>query len=1131
MRGIRLPPFIPNSFHGGIFMSKTGFLRIALLALVMLLIQGTLVLAGNTGSVEGKVTDQDGNGITGARVSVTSPSQSTTVTTGANGFYSVLNLSPDTYTVTASKDGYDTSSVFGKTVLADQATAADITIKKTVKTIGHITTTAAASVVSKTVTGDLYAVNAHVISQYQGAVGGAETLYSQTSVVGSLPGVVRNVGGGGGYAAQGTLSLRGGSQDQVGYELEGVPLNRGFDFYNGTSFLTNGLASVELYTGGAPADAGRAMAGYINEVVTRGKYPGGADLNLTMGSPIFNHSVQADVYGATPDNRFSYYVSTLALNSSYNFGDRSNLANTSFTLPVGDAGCGAFNNNLVAFGNSGGGFVNCSIANVLNQPVSQGSYASNPFAAERDTVTNLHYTLTHNGLNDDLQGLYVVGTISSYPYALEGTFNSDPSQTSGVYGGSSGLTYLGPGKNSWPTSQFYYGQVGKPYNPALLTNLTYPTSGGSLSGVIPPTYNDSQSNQYSIEKVAYTRALTQSSFLRLYGFQMYSAWTLDQAINDFVGGNFYQLHDNSTGVTLNYQNQLNGQNLVKVIGDWNRDITLRYNYFNFESHPPDCALGGAPVACTTPGALVTRINSPGATWTTATPLDWDAILVDSFKPSDKLLFDLGLRWDWFGFQLMAMKMNGPDGIAYLSEEGDGRCLNGYNYSPNDPKIIGPNGNQNCFQILTALGGKDVPGAANWTDASGLLGFHYLSPRFGTTWTLDPRDVVRASVGRYVQTPPSFSEQYRRNPLFGPGATVRTLNPFYDGLGFTVVHNTLPQDSTNYDLSLEHEFSGGVSAKLSPYYRNTRNQILTVPFNPQSPSFVTGYNFGTAQVKGVEFLITKNINAQNGIGGTLAATYTNSKMKFNSVNGSSFINVINGTTTNSCVGATSGICGYNNAYNMNYPLEDVNGLYSPSYVQAPTSTGPSWDVAYVINLNIDARINGFDILPNFNYQSGNPYGDPLNFPDAHCNPAALVPGCTPLPKGINPRTGVAYAYYGGNGPDPYTNQFDQNGSLKGPSWWALNLSVSRDIGHNLKATILGTNLLTGVHNHGYPWEQSQNQNIVAYGDNGFYNSFPLGTGGIVAPNPANGYYGNNYFPYAPSNVLPYREYVFTLSTKI
>ena len=122
------------------------------------------------------------------------------------------------------------------------------------------------------------------------------------------------------------------------------------------------------------------------------------------------------------------------------------------------------------------------------------------------------------------------------------------------------------------------------------------------------------------------------------------------------------------------------------------------------------------------------------------------------------------------------------------------------------------------------------------------------------------------------------------------------------------------------------------------------------------------------------------------------------------------------------------------------------------------------------------------------------------------------------------------FYGANGPDPYTGQFDAMGSLKGPSWWTLNLGISRDIGHNLKASILGTNLLAGVRNQGYPWEQPTSQQNISYGD-GFYFDLPQGVASATVPNPLTAYYGNNYYPYTSSAILPLRDYVFTISAKI
>lgn len=1095
-------------------MSIKGLLRLAVLALLVVAFQGTWALAGTTGSIQGIVTDSNGQPIAGATVTAISPSQTAHATTDGKGFFALLNLSPDTYSVTSAKDGYDSSTLYGLTVQADQTTRSDVSMRASAKVLGHVTATAQTSVVNKTVTGDLYAVNAQSINSYQGSSGGAETLYSQNGVVGSLPGVVRTVGSGAGYFGQGTLSVRGGAYDQVGFELDGVPLNRGFDFYNATSFLTNGLASLEVYTGGEPADAGRAMSGYINQVIQRGRYPGGADLTLVAGTPSYNHTLQTDVFGATPDNHFSYYVSTLALNFANAFNNRTNDAGLTLDIPANDAGCADFTTIQSALGATP---INCAVANKLGAPISQGTYGSNLYADERDTVANLNWAFPHKGLSDDLQALYVVGYTVTPNYDQYAGSKVDPSlfceEMSCQLGGPSGLTPL------WPTGQFYRGTVNQNFNPSAVEALTWPTSYGS-QGAIPSTYSDNQTTQYNIEKLGYTRQLSDSSFLRLFAYASYSFWTLNQATEGIVGGTFYQLHDNDTGLTLNYQNQLNASNLLKVDADYSKDLTLRYNYGNWFNQQRTGGEPGGEVLCyggggnvLTPGNMVgcggafntvALIRGPYAYWSSTTPIFSDVAINDSYRPSEKWSFDLGARVDQFKFGLMPLQITGANGLAEQAQNQFGICLHGYNYGASEP----------CNTWDSALGGVDAPGQANWQNVSGDLTFTEFSPRFGVTYAPSQGNVIRASVGRYVQPPDSAFEEYRSAPFWGAGDTIAVLNRYYDGLGFLAVHNVQPEDSTNYDLSFEHDFSGGVSAKVTPFFRDTRGQILNLPVNPAQPTFVTGYNFGVAHISGFEFLLNKNRLSDNGLSGTFSATYTNARIRFGkAADGLSFIDTLNGVLANGqCPpAATQGICGYNFQHGTSYPLLDPNGYYYPSYTQAPFTTSQSYTVPFVFTLSLDERTHGFDFSPVFNYQSGNPYGDPGLFPDP---------------------SGEANV-----GPDPYTHTFDAPGSLKGPSWLTMNFSVSHDLGNSSKASLLVTNVFTSIHNHGYPWEFPTSDGVVSYSDNFFYGAIPLGYPAFEAPGLAtNRYLGDNYYPYSPGNltqpgIIPAREYVFSISTKI
>ncbi|HXW51978.1 MAG TPA: TonB-dependent receptor [Candidatus Acidoferrales bacterium] len=1098
--------------------------RCAAVVFALLALCGTISLAGVTGNIAGRVSDASGNPLSGAKVTATSPSLAASAPTDAHGYYAILNLSPDTYSVTATKDGYDPTTIFGITVQADQTAATNISLRPVAKTLGKVVTTANATVVSKTVTGDLYAVNAQTINQYQGSAGGAETLYSQNGVVGSLPGVIRSFGSGGGYDGNGTLSFRGGSTDQVGFELEGIPLNRGFDAANGTSFTTNGIGSLEVYTGGEPADAGRSMSGYINEEIRRGGYPGGADFTAATGGPAFNHTIQADVYGGTPDRRFTYYVSTLGQDQGYNFVNRSNLDNTSFALPANDPGCGAFNAQIAFNGSTS--FQNC-VAQVLSRPISQGAWQNfvNPYAAIRDTVGNFHYAIPHNGLSDDLQALYLVGGTET-PFLYAGT-GIDPY----LYAEGVGGSFLGPGQLLWPSGFPYIGKPNQLYNANAFGTYTWPSSGGS-TGLIPSWYVDGQTTEEAVEKLSYTHSFSSSSFLRVYAYSLFSAWNFDQATNGFLGDSYYQLHDNATGYTATYQNQLNPQNLLRLDADYTRDVTLRYNYASnffpdastFPQHEvlacnlPGMTLADGPQAwdpngCQA-GETVSSIGGPYAYWNDINPVNVDGAIADTLHAGNRWVFDLGLRWDEFEVPLMPLQITGPNGLAEQGQNLYGYCLHGYAYAPSEP----------CFGYLTnlqadnkGLGLFDVaPGAADWTNVSGSQNFTYISPRFGFTYSLSPQQVLRGSVGRYVQQPETFGNEYIGAPWFGANATIAILNRFYDPLGFTTVHNLTPQDSTNYDLSFEQDFSNTLSAKISPYFRETRGQILSIPVNPLQPTFVTGYNFGAARIYGSEFLMQKNRAGSNGLSATLAATYTNSKIRFERSLGPSYIDVINEQISN-----------YNKQYKTSFPLFDPNGYYSPSLTQSPGGTTASYDVPWVVNLNLDEAMNGWHITPAFTYQSGNPYGDPQDFLDAHCplpgppSTPGNFPGCISNPTGVTPLS---------VGPDPYTGQFDGLGSLKGPSWMTMNLAVSHNVGRNTIASFLWTNVFTIVHNQGYAWEYPSSDQVLSYGDNTFY-SFPLGLDSLTGFPNERAYYGDNYYPYAPESLMPARQFTFSLSAKL
>ncbi len=91
--------------------------------------QSGTAFAGTSGGIAGIVTDaKTGAPIAGVSLQISSASQSVTVTTDARGHFIALALQPDDYTVTAVKTGYDTQSLAGYSVYADQTQLYDFSL-------------------------------------------------------------------------------------------------------------------------------------------------------------------------------------------------------------------------------------------------------------------------------------------------------------------------------------------------------------------------------------------------------------------------------------------------------------------------------------------------------------------------------------------------------------------------------------------------------------------------------------------------------------------------------------------------------------------------------------------------------------------------------------------------------------------------------------------------------------------------------------------------------------------------------------------------------------------------------------------------------------------------------------------
>ena len=119
--------------------------------------------------------------------------------------------------------------------------------------------------------------------------------------------------------------MRGQNNYYTGYEYDGVPVNRAFDNYNGSTEPSLGVQELPVFPGGGPSSvASTALRASSTKSSRPERFP--ALRRRTWGSECRNFTTKRRVRfgGSIPDRTFSYYVGLLGYNQTYRFIDNSN---------------------------------------------------------------------------------------------------------------------------------------------------------------------------------------------------------------------------------------------------------------------------------------------------------------------------------------------------------------------------------------------------------------------------------------------------------------------------------------------------------------------------------------------------------------------------------------------------------------------------------------------------------------------------------------------------------------------------------------------------------------------------------------------------------------------------------------
>lgn len=316
---------------------------------LFLLLFAIEVFAGTTGKIAGRVTDaKTGDGIPFANVII----EGTTLGAATNleGYYTIINVPPGTYTVRASVVGFETKIVTNVRVNIDLTTRLDFELReKTVELEQEVVVTATRPLIQKDLTASTSVVGSDLISELP--------VTEVRDVLTLQAGIIVSAGGG--------IHVRGGRSGQLAYQIDGVTITDAYDNSTVIDVGTNAIQELQVISGAFNAEYGQAMSGVVNIVTKDGDNNFNGNIQLYSGdyfsrrkdifmnidhiNPIAVQSIDASFSGPIfKDKLFFFTNARYYFNQGYLYGKRVFLPTditrevTSDSFLVQASGDGAF---------------------------------------------------------------------------------------------------------------------------------------------------------------------------------------------------------------------------------------------------------------------------------------------------------------------------------------------------------------------------------------------------------------------------------------------------------------------------------------------------------------------------------------------------------------------------------------------------------------------------------------------------------------------------------------------------------------------------------------------------------------------------------------------------------------------
>jgi hypothetical protein len=788
--------------------------------------------AALTGTISGIVTDAKTSApVANVKVTAISPTDRAAATTDDKGFFSLTGLQPDTYTVSFELKGFEADAVSGVTVSAEQIVQLNHTESKSLREIGRVAAHSAGSAFQANQTTDTYTItNSQVITTQ-----GKDNANDEITLIGSLPGAETD--------SSGYPSLRGGRENEIGFQYEGMNYDEPYSNQFANSLLLNGVGSLQVSPGAGDASQGNSGTGVINLIAKRGTYPGFGMVSGEAASQTFYHDFIFEYGIASQDGRLSNYFKYIGQRQGELYGDH--------------------NSNLDQI----------------------GQYDGNSFNIVNDFVDNLVYKFGKDQTKS-IQAFYE-GQVVQY---LVGA---------GEQQGATGFrscTAMGPGTCGANSPELATQYIASIYN--LLGGGFTANQIGGLQSLYPgqpnqnaildgrPSYNQ----PLQALKLQYNDNVNSSTYYNLRFYRLSAVTTFDFpfTIPAPAGSNDYQIQQGGlrTGGAFDLNSQLNSKNLISLGAHDDYDLPV-YSFFDPRSGlfntsglgeaggflsagqgfeladflpAAGCpagvtGLGGSCGYLATKLGTVPRIPADDA-YEPYQRHEYGAYIKDDIQMNDKLRLSAGLRLDGssYNFGDLEQQFGIPNGTSAEIHPLilQPRLSGSFRLTPRD-SISASFGRSMQNPYFSSEVNAENPAAFKAFD--NIPAYDNLTGNTGSAVTFCG---IHAN-----QACKSYGDQ-----LFWE---------YQNSLGLPVF-TVQPEQFLNWDDSYAHQFPAGYAVKVTPFYRKGENIIVSsnpiIAETNGTPVLgpTTTSNLGVEKTSGIEFLLTKD--AAYGFSGQLSATYIN-----------------------------------------------------------------------------------------------------------------------------------------------------------------------------------------------------------------------------------------------------------------